>query len=210
MEYNPIKIKTNRHLPLERSKALVMQKIGAGNPCAARNIRPRRFAFGAVAAVLFVTLSATAWAANVLGLRDLIGQVVGWRVNEPAGVLELDTEGQTTLHGDAGDDRYAVTLKSMTLSPTELTFSYVYECDAAAVPLPGTLQLRLKDKTKIDAVISEYTDEDGFVKATALLSESVDLTDVSSVLFGGIGSPAQSGSGSFGIVIGVTSPSPER
>jgi hypothetical protein len=92
IEYNPLETETNRNLSLERTKEMTMQKIHAERADSPRKSNPRRLALAALAALMAVALSGTAFAANTFGIRDLVGQVFGWTVNEAAELLELDLD----------------------------------------------------------------------------------------------------------------------
>jgi hypothetical protein len=212
IEYNPLKTKANRALSVERARKLTMGKINTEPAYAQRKYRPRRLALAACAALMAVVVSGTAFAANTFGLHDLIDQVFGWTVNEAAAVLELDLDADypTAGGGSFGDNHYAYTMKSVTLSATGLTFSYAYTFDGAltASPLPMSLRLGLKDGAKIDATVTDYTDENGVITATATFPESVNLAEASYMQFG---TPdfgqAASGDGIIGgILIPVTTP----
>jgi hypothetical protein len=210
IEYNPLKTKTNRQLSLERAKVLAMQKIHAEHVYPAYRYRPRRLALAALAALVAVALSGTAFAANTFGVRDLVGQVLGWTVNEAAEVLELDIDAAHPQRGGGsfGGVRYIYTMKSVTLSATGLTFSYAYSFEGGEMPgppLPSSLQLALKDGTRIDAAVKDYTDENGVVSADAAFPAPVNLADAHYVVFGApdFGQRGQGGT-YFSVIIGVT------
>jgi hypothetical protein len=193
-----------------------MQKINTERAYAPRSRHPRRLALTALAAVMALALSGTAFAANTFGIRDLIGQVFGWTVNEAAEVLELEldadypTAGGGTF-GENGEFSYAYTMKSATLSATGITYAYAYTYDLAGGELPGAplprLQLKLKDGALVDATVTDYTDEDGVVTANAVFSEPISLAEAHYVILWNPDFGQVAGGGiDAGIMIPVTEP----
>jgi hypothetical protein len=101
-------------------------------------------------------------------------------------------------------------MKSLTLSATELAFSYDWAFDGGELPgapLPQSLQLVLKGGEKIDAVITDCTDEGGIVRATAVFPEPVNLAEAHYVLFGTPDFGQVAGGGiKSGIILPLTPP----
>ena len=191
----------------ERVKELTMNRITANHHPRSRAYRP--IAILAACVALVFAMSVSAYAANAFGIRDLVGDFLNWNVNEEVGVLELDTDGQMAFGAwsdGSVESAYEMNLKSMTLSPTELTFTYKYKSENGRIPLPGTMSVIMGDGTKIDAEITNTSiDDDGLLTGAASFPSPIDLDETVCVLFGG---PAEGSQASVALVIGVNADIP--
>jgi len=168
----------------ERIKELTMSRITARNPVQTRIRRP--IATLVACAVLVLTMSISALAANAFGVRDLVGNFFGWNINEDVGVLELDTTGQGIKSTWGGDgSTYEMTLESLTLSPTEMTFSYTFKSNNGKTPLPTKLEVWLSDGTTVEATITETSIVGDLLTGTATFPSPVNLDAASAVELGG-------------------------
>jgi hypothetical protein len=77
IEYNPLKTKADKSLPIERIKQLTMDKVNNHSVNAASRPMLRRFAIIAIAAMLLVALPITAYATNAFRFRDSIAEFFG-------------------------------------------------------------------------------------------------------------------------------------
>ena len=168
----------------ERIKKLTMNRITAKNY---KSVRARRPIAALVACVaLALTLSVSAFAANAFGIRDFVGNFFGWNVNEAVGVLELDTTEQFSVGRWGGEGSpFEMTVKSLTLSSTEMTFSYTFKSDNGVTPLPSMLAAVMSDGSEIDAAITGTSIDGDLLTGTARFPASVNLDDVCAVIFGG-------------------------
>lgn len=170
----------------KRVTELTMSRITAKSTTHAKARRPAAILIACI--VLVFAMSATAFAANTFGIRDLVGNFFIWNVNESANVLELNTAGKTIsviCNGDNDEYEIALMLKSMTLSPTELTFSYTFKSDSGEAPLPGTLGIVMSGGAIIGATITDTSIDGNLVTGTAHFSTAVNLEEAVCVLFGG-------------------------
>jgi hypothetical protein len=194
--------KETRTWSAERIKELTMSRINLDGPHGGPLIHRRRpLASIAVCAALLAGLSVAAYVADALGIRALAGSFRRWNVDEATNVLTLDTEGKTAFGSISGSgERCELTLKSMTLSPTGIQFSYAFNPVGGEAPLPSAIALRMSDGASVSAAISETSAKDGLLYGTALFETAVDLDNAAFVEFYG---PISSETGGVGLVISV-------
>ena len=190
----------------ERIKELTMHRIISKEPIHARVHHPVMALVALI--VIIIAMSVTAFAANAFGIRDFVGNFFNWNIDKASGVLELNTDGAATMQRwtEDGTLEYTMNLKSMTLSPTELTFSYAFETKIGETPLPGLLSVRMSDGSTINAEITATSIAGDLLTGSASFSSVVNLDEAVVVMFGGpVGTE-----GSAGIAIPVNSDIPRH
>ena len=159
----------------ERVKELTMSKLTPKHPTYNKFNRP--LITIAACLVLFFTLSITAYAADAFGVRSFFER--NWIFNEDNETIELNVNDTTFGFGSGfGENSSAIEIKSISLSPSNISLSYIYSSRDFETRKPWAVFLIMSDNSFIHVDITDYYIDGDLFTGSGDIVPSVNLDDV--------------------------------